>query len=995
VFGFLSLTHTLSVPFFIHTKNSVGEIMKRALLCIALLLSAVIAWCQPAWNEDVVVRDGQDLHYFGNPVCDSYGNVLSAWVKTSGNKYAIIAALSQPEGALIWDNPLIIKECEAPVTDINLLATTDNCFIISWLEANDNLGYQVLMQKFSSSGVPLWGTGISVVADRIVTTYIYKIVANDIGGAYVFYQEEGENLLLGRCYNAAGSEIWGANAPYIITEDGMIFSGIATCANYGVALHYKCASTATNYVEGYTYFGFRQWQHSYPYEPGESNFPHHLFVTADHRVYDLVKSIGTNQSLKVRILYSGSSLINPPAELVLSETTDTNIDYDVILSGSDCEVVFQKTIGSINEIRYFTAWGTNLQIYPPGGVLLGTHNGSVRDLKICMDFPNKYCSWIEEDLNSEVLRVNKVDNQTEAAWGENGISLFNGPGTIGNYSIIASGTQLNAMYKVDEATHTKLYKQVVSPNGTLVYASGGQTLSSSLAGHAHSLATHIMGDRVLVFYHDINSEGKHALFYQIISSAGYQVLPQPVQLGSYTYQQDYVTSSNSSGNVALIFNDGGLYFQEISYWGDFCYSDPGILISNATTTKAKLSYYNGGYYLGWMENTANSYRVMGQLIRNSAKQWGYYGKELVGFEAYNSCYMTASEGPYFTWTRQLSGTSSESIQCILVDDNGDPQPGWATTGETIYINPDDHASRPFYAQLSGDDLILVLGGFEPSSTLAIKVTPQHLLPWGSTGLLLGDNTVTLVKCEPRVDGFGILMKGYLNNNSILLYQSVDYNGNLFYEAPGLILYTASDMNNISSVSLESFANGGMVAIWCRESNSLPDKLFYQTISTLGGLVESEPQSLCTNYGSQRYPVTASKNNEAMVVWELHSPYYVMEYSNPFRGLFAQKLSGINASSIQEHELVESPLAIHAAYPNPFSASVTIAWQQKSNEPVNICVYNIKGQLVKKFLSVQQGKGEHSVIWNGENTQGKRVGSGIYFIRVQNSKDTQIRKIVKL
>ncbi len=79
-------------------------------------------------------------------------------------------------------------------------------------------------------------------------------------------------------------------------------------------------------------------------------------------------------------------------------------------------------------------------------------------------------------------------------------------------------------------------------------------------------------------------------------------------------------------------------------------------------------------------------------------------------------------------------------------------------------------------------------------------------------------------------------------------------------------------------------------------------------------------------------------------------------------------------------------------PNPFSTSTTInfnlttrlhsatPWQAESTE---IKIYNVKGQLVRKFLIVSPSPSLHvSVTWDGRDEQGNKVSSGLYFYQVK-------------
>ncbi len=82
-----------------------------------------------------------------------------------------------------------------------------------------------------------------------------------------------------------------------------------------------------------------------------------------------------------------------------------------------------------------------------------------------------------------------------------------------------------------------------------------------------------------------------------------------------------------------------------------------------------------------------------------------------------------------------------------------------------------------------------------------------------------------------------------------------------------------------------------------------------------------------------------------------------------------------------------------AYPNPFNPSTTIAYSLSEAGPVEISVYNIRGQRVKKLVSERQPAGQHNVVWNGTDSRGKPVSSGIYFYRMTTPDRNIAKKMV--
>ena len=83
-------------------------------------------------------------------------------------------------------------------------------------------------------------------------------------------------------------------------------------------------------------------------------------------------------------------------------------------------------------------------------------------------------------------------------------------------------------------------------------------------------------------------------------------------------------------------------------------------------------------------------------------------------------------------------------------------------------------------------------------------------------------------------------------------------------------------------------------------------------------------------------------------------------------------------------------ALHQNYPNPFNPETTIAFTVPTmergraviSEPhVQLEVYNSLGQLVAQLVDGVLASGLQTVRWNGNDTSGSSVGSGVYFYRL--------------
>ncbi|NMC44544.1 MAG: T9SS type A sorting domain-containing protein [candidate division Zixibacteria bacterium] len=83
------------------------------------------------------------------------------------------------------------------------------------------------------------------------------------------------------------------------------------------------------------------------------------------------------------------------------------------------------------------------------------------------------------------------------------------------------------------------------------------------------------------------------------------------------------------------------------------------------------------------------------------------------------------------------------------------------------------------------------------------------------------------------------------------------------------------------------------------------------------------------------------------------------------------------------------------HPNPFNPTTTIRFGLPKAGKVRLEVLNILGQTVRTLVDQDLAAGYHSVIWNGDDGEGRGVASGIYFYRLRADGFTQSRKMVLL
>lgn len=89
----------------------------------------------------------------------------------------------------------------------------------------------------------------------------------------------------------------------------------------------------------------------------------------------------------------------------------------------------------------------------------------------------------------------------------------------------------------------------------------------------------------------------------------------------------------------------------------------------------------------------------------------------------------------------------------------------------------------------------------------------------------------------------------------------------------------------------------------------------------------------------------------------------------------------------------SDFALSQNYPNPFNPTTTIDYTLKKATNVTLTVYNTIGQKVKTLVNERMDAGAHSIQWNGTNSMGAKVVSGVYFYKLKTADQTMTKKMM--
>jgi flagellar hook assembly protein FlgD len=117
----------------------------------------------------------------------------------------------------------------------------------------------------------------------------------------------------------------------------------------------------------------------------------------------------------------------------------------------------------------------------------------------------------------------------------------------------------------------------------------------------------------------------------------------------------------------------------------------------------------------------------------------------------------------------------------------------------------------------------------------------------------------------------------------------------------------------------------------------------------------------------------------------------------FSALFAENNGNVDffsTSIVIEEEALPTVTALHSAFPNPFNSTTIISFSVSVGDTAELEIFNILGQKVKTYPHNFEG-GDHTVVWNGKDKNGKEIGSGVYFYKLRTNSFVNVKKMLLL
>jgi len=92
------------------------------------------------------------------------------------------------------------------------------------------------------------------------------------------------------------------------------------------------------------------------------------------------------------------------------------------------------------------------------------------------------------------------------------------------------------------------------------------------------------------------------------------------------------------------------------------------------------------------------------------------------------------------------------------------------------------------------------------------------------------------------------------------------------------------------------------------------------------------------------------------------------------------------------EYVPQSFVLGQNYPNPFNPSTTIEITLEQATRVQLSIYDVLGRQIIRLIDGRRPSGNLYLRWNGRDSQGRQVASGVYFYELATDDEKEVRKM---
>jgi hypothetical protein len=683
------------------------------------------------------------------------------------------------------------------------------------------------------------------------------------------------------------------------------------------------------------------------------------------------------------------------------------------------------------------------RLWTPDGVAICEAAGDQNNIRLVTDDEGgAIVAWIDNRNGDLDVYAQRVTDKGAVLWAADGEAITTATGNQDYMEMIPDGSGGAILTWRDQRSgFNDVYAQLVDRRGDAQWTGDGLPVCVLSGSQTFPVLTTDGGGGAIIAWDDARSGGNFEIYAQLIDSSGDEMWTTggtPICTGvGWCYDVD-IASDGTGGAILAWRNDrygqNDIYAQRILDKGAVLWQTNGVLINDAVNSKyTPIVHPDGeqGAIILWADSRNGDWDVYAQRVDSGGNiLWHAMGIPLCDDPATQggTCVTTDCAGGVIAGWFDTRGDDYEDIYVTEIAGNGiigfyPPRIQGVTDvpgdqGGSVLVSWDGVPFDELAGEVTEYTLWRALDEQSAAAMIdggAVVIEDMAGMPAGDCSgdrSLTGSGDADPVLRAPGLDGAGYYweligtqpayrLEGY-SKAAATFFDSTSVNDDLVYfqviahsDDSGVYWTSEPDsgysVDNLSPAmplglaGEQSFVPEGIILTWL--ANDEPDfagyRLYRGTDSFFepgaGNMIESTTRTFI--FDSE---------------WTWDSGYWYKLGAVDIHGNISE-LAVFGPGELTDDDIPGAPAAGYLGqnYPNPFNPSTTISFGLSRVSRVKLSIYDTSGRLVRVLVDEEKGAGHHTARWDGRNSIGMPVASGVYFYRLVSDSLDRTCKMVLL
>ena len=603
--------------------------MKKLAIVLGLALLVTGLFATFEWSDAVAIRQGVNIEWFRTGIETTDGGAIYVWSDTKLGERDLWAQKVNASGDMVWGEPILIDGKLDRQEDPVITRTSDNNYVIAWVDFSADLDGDIYAQKIDEQGNLLWQVGGVSVCSLVGMQISINMEPDNEGGVFIIWVDSRHPSkdLFGQHLSASGNAQWTQNGIPIADGLGDEIQNTMLPDGQGgfiIAYTHSYASNDDLYAKHFDANGTMTW-------------PNPVFIS---------NANGNQSDIRMAALTDGDFVvtwqdkrntdpdiyaqkINLAGDLLWGDYLVVYSDQDglarpqlsprIVKTSDNCAIIVWEDFSLDTQNADLFAQKistTGTKLWSEEGVALCTAEFAQYGPRMAPD-DNGGCYVVWDDLRNgnapnDDIYAQHLSSTGVALWEANGKPICTAPNQQNGSLIKVSNNTVFINWMDIRNGSVGIYYQSLSSTGTPLLATNGVEVFWGLSGDTpldNYLILKRSSDVVIIWQDTRFANDGYRIYFQFLNpdgSIGLETNGRPVTTsvgGTQSTPCAYVTPDDQ---IVIIWEDARgdnpkVYAQLIGQNGERLWGDEGIPLTVSSPIRQKdpkVTYYNGSFYFG-------------------------------------------------------------------------------------------------------------------------------------------------------------------------------------------------------------------------------------------------------------------------------------------------------------------------------------------------------------------------------------------------------------